>query len=286
LPFEGPIEELSLFDLFQLLALSQKTGTLDVRIDGKPIQIFFKGGKIISLKKGDLIRDKKAAKEMIYSILDANKGRFSFHDQELPDGLKDEFKLKIDNLILEASRRIDELAKIKQNLPSKNTVLILSPKASDANSLDLTTEDWEIISYVDGVRSVGDIIDIIGNEYDTKKHIYGLMKAALLAAVEELYEEEEEEIPAGPKQMLLDIAGEFSLDGKFEASCSLLNKIVSLYPDDRKSLYDLALTHIRLGKFAKAKEITTKLMLEPGEQSSEDIGKLDMVLSTILKLIG
>ncbi len=284
MPFEGPIEELSLFDLFQLLSLSQKTGTLDVRIDGKPIQIFFKAGKIISLRKGDLIRDKKAAKEMIYSILDADKGRFSFHDQELPDGLKDEFKLKVDNLILEASRRIDELAKIKQNLPSKNTVLILSPKASDANSLDLTTEDWEIISYVDGVRSVGDIIDIIGNEYDTKKHIYGLMKAALLAAVEEVYEEEEE-IPAGPKQMLLDIASEFSLDGKFEASCSLLKKIVSLYPDDRKSVYDLALTHIRLGEFSKAKEITTKLMLEPGEQSVEGIGKLDMVLSTIIKLI-
>ncbi len=285
MPFEGPIEELSLFDLFQLLSLSQKTGTLLVKTDGGSLQIFFKGGLIIAIKKGDYIKEKKAAQELIFSILDSSKGHFSFHDSELPEDISEDFHLKIDNLILEASRRIDELAKIKQSIPSEGTMLMLSPKASSADSLDLTTEDWEIISYVDGVRTIGDIIEIIGNEYDTKKHIYGLMKAGLLSTVDETYEEVKEEPSGGYKQMLLDQASEFYVDGDFTASRSILKKAVSLYPDDEEALYNLALTHVRIGAFVRAKEITGKLLLNPGSVSKTDVGKLDTILNSIITFI-
>ncbi|TES90084.1 MAG: DUF4388 domain-containing protein [Candidatus Cloacimonadota bacterium] len=283
--FEGPIEELSLFDLFQLLSLSQKTGTLIIKTNNEEIEIFFKSGKIIAVRKDDAISERKAAQELIFSIIDANKGYFSFSDSKLPDGLKEDFKLKIDNLILEASRRIDELAKIKQNLPSEDTVLMLSPKASSADSLDLTTEDWEIISYVDGVRNIGDIIETIGNEYDTKKHIYGLMKAGLLTTVEEVYEEEMKETPRGPKQILLDTANEFYLNGDFRASRSILEKFLSLYPEEKEALYNLALTMVRTGDFTSAKEITDKLLLDSGDLSNENVVKLDGILSTILKFL-
>lgn len=285
MPFEGSIEELSLFDLFQLLSFSQKTGTLSVDTDEGEIKIFFKKGQINSVKKGDFIREKKQAQGLIFSILDANKGHFSFNDKVVPDNLIDDYSLKVDNLILEASRRIDEIAKIKQNLPSKETVLMLSPKASNADSLDLTAEDWEIISYVDGARNIGDIIEIIGNEYDTKKHIYGLMKAGLLTTVKEVFDGEVEEVIEGPKQILLDIANEFYLNGDFNTSVSLFQKIISLYPEEKEALYNLALSMIRNGEFAKAKKIAGKLLLEPGELSQEDIGKLDSILNSIIKFL-
>jgi tetratricopeptide (TPR) repeat protein len=285
MPFEGPIEELSLFDLFQLLSLSHKTGTLFVRTENGEIRIYFKKGLIVSVKKGDYIKEKKQAQGMIFSILDVNKGTFSFTDSVIPDDLNDDYNLKVDNLILEASRRIDELAKIKQSIPSKDTVLMLSPKASKAESLDLTTEDWEIISYVDGARNIGDIIDIVGNEYDTKKHIYGLIKAGLLTTVEEVYEERIEESQEMPKDVLLNTANEFYLNGDFEASKSLLQKIVSLYPEEKDAFYSLALIMVRTGDFMKAKEITSKLLLEPGELTQENIVKLDNVLSSIIKIL-
>lgn len=285
MPFEGPIEELSLFDLFQLLSLSQKTGTLLVKINGESVQIFFKAGLIIAIKKGEYIREKKAAQELIFSILDSAKGHFSFRDSDLPEEITEDFRLKVDNLILEASRRIDELAKIKQSIPSKGTVLMLSPKASSADSLDLTTEDWEIISYVDGVRTIGDIIEIIGNEYDTKKHIYGLMKAGLLTTVDETFEEAKEIPSSGPKQMLFDQASEFYVEGDFAASRSILRKIVSLYPEDQEAMYHLALSHFRTGDFTKAKEITGKLLLTAGSVPAEDVGKLDTILNTIMEFI-
>jgi hypothetical protein len=285
LPFEGPIEELSLFDLFQLLSLSQKTGTLLVRTDSGSAQIFFKGGLIIAIKKGEYIREKKAAQELIFSILDSAKGHFSFHDSDLPEGIAEDFRLKVDNLILEASRRIDELAKIKQSIPSNGTVLMLSPKASSADSLDLTTEDWEIISYVDGVRTIGDIIAIIGNEYDTKRHFYGLMKAGLLTTVDETYEEVKEIPSGGPRQTLLDQANEFYLNGDFIASRSVLKKVVSLYPDDQEAMYHLALSRLRTGDFSGAKEITDKLLLHEGSVSEFDVEKLDTILTSIIKFI-
>jgi hypothetical protein len=284
-PFEGAIEELSLFDLFQLLSLSQKTGTLLVKTDAGSVQIFFRSGLIIAIKKGDYIKEKKPAQELIFSILDSAKGHFSFRDSDLPEGITEDFRLKVDNLILEASRRIDELARIKQSIPSRGTVLMLSPKASSADSLDLTTEDWEIISYVDGVRTIGDIIEIIGNEYDTKKHIYGLMKAGLLSTVDETYEEAEDTPVGGPKQLLIDQANEFYIDGDFSASRSILRKVVSLYPDDHEAMYKFALSSLRTGDFDEAKHITEKLVFNSGTVSKEDVGKLDTILSSIIKFI-
>lgn|GEM_PF-3979248 len=285
MPFGGPIQELSLFDLFQLLSLSQKTGTLAVLANGDEINIFFKGGKIISLKKGDIVRGKKEAREVIFDILNATEGNFSFSDGEMPAEISEDFSLKIDNLILEASRRIDELAKIKQKLPSADTILMLSPKASDGNSLDLTTTDWEIISYVDGMRNVGDIIQIVGNEYDTKKHIYGLMKTGLLTVIEEVSEEESKEMPKGPRQILLDMANEFFLNGNFEASKSIYGKYVTLYPEDREALYNLVLTMIRTGDIAEAKKITGKLLLSHSGFSYGNIEELDGILTSLLRLV-
>jgi len=285
LPFSGPIEELSLFDLFQLLSLSQKTGTLKVQALNEEVSIFFKDGLIIAVKKGDFVREKQDAKELIFSIIDANNGYFSFSDGVIPEGLKTDFSLKVDNLILEASRRIDELAKIKQNLPSNETIIMLSPKASSAESLDLTTEDWEIISYVDGVRNIGDIIELIGKEYDTRKHIYGLMKAGLLTTVQGGYEEEKEEISEGPKRILLDIANEFYLKGDFQTAKAILKKYVSLYSDDKEALYNLALAMIKTGDFQSAKDVTNKLLVEPGSLSQNNIEMLDSVLNNLLKFI-
>lgn len=283
--FEGLIEEMSLFDIFQLLSFSQKTGKLSVKINLEEIEIFFKVGQIIAVRKGDFIKERKSAQELIFSVLDANKGKFSFADGIIPTDLQENFAMKVDNLILEASRRIDELAKIKQELPSRETVLMLSPKASNAESLDLTTRDWEIISYVDGFRNVGDIIDIIGDEYSTKKHIYGLTKAGLLTTVEEVYEEEKEKITTGPKQVLLDMTNEFYLNGDFKSAQSILEKIIFLYPDEKEPLYKLALTLVRTGNFDRAKEIADKLLLDGGNIPQEDIEKLNTILNSILAFL-
>ncbi len=285
MPFGGPIQELSLFDLFQLLSLSQKTGTLGVRTNGDEIKIFFRGGKIIALKKRDIVRGKKEAQEIIFGILNATQGNFSFGDGEIPVDLTEDFSLKVDNVILEASRRIDELAKIKQKLPSTDTVLMLSPKASDANNLDLTTLDWEIISYVDGIRNVGDIIEILGNEYDTKKHVYGLMKAGLLTAVEGISEEDRSELPKGPKQILLDTASEFFLNGNFEVSKSIYEKYLKLYPEDREALFNLALSMIRTGNIVEAKKITGELLLSANDSYHGNIEELDSALNSLLRFI-
>ena len=285
MPFEGSIEELSLFDLFQLLSLSQKTGTLIVKNEEGEVEIFFREGRIIAVKKETFIREKKEAQELIFFLLDTNKGYFSFSDSKIPGGLKEDFSLRVDNLILEASRRIDELAKIKQSLPSKTTVLMLSPKATNANSLDLTSTDWEIISYVDGVRNIGEVIEIMGNEYDTKKHIYGLMKAGLLTTSKQVYKEKKEEVPKDQKKILLDTANELYLNRDFTASKSILRKIVSLYPEEKEILYNLALTMIRTGEFVEAKEISEKLIVESGGFSEEKIEELDNVLNSILKFV-
>lgn len=285
MPFDGSIEEISLFDIFQLLSLSQKTGALTVDSEDWKVRIFFRKGKIIGVKKGDFIKLKEEAKEIIFAILDSDRGRFSFNNGENPGIENENFSLKVDNLILEASRRIDELEKIKEDLPTEKTVIMLSPKAADAENLDLNTKDWEIISYVDGIRSVGEIIAIIGNEYETRKHIYGLVKTGLLTEVEEGYGKEKKSIAKGPKQVLLDTANEFYHSGKIEVAKAILEKIASSFPEKREILYNFACALTKSGDFKKAKEITSDLLLNPGKVDIEDIGRLDNLLDSLMKVI-
>jgi tetratricopeptide (TPR) repeat protein len=285
LPFDGSIEEISLFDIFQLLSLSQKSGALTIDLKDEEIKIFFRRGKIIAVKKGDFIKLKDEAQETIFAVLDSDRGHFSFNNGETPGSGNENFSLKVDNLILEASRRIDELEKIKENLPTEKTVIMLSPKAADAENLDLNTKDWEIISYVDGIRSVGEIIEIIGNEYETRKHIYGLVKTGLLTEVEEGFEKEKKSIAKGPKQILLDTADEFYHNGNVEAAKAILGKIASSFPEKREILYNFACVLTKSGNFKRAKEITSELLLNPGNVDLEDIGRLDNLLDSLMKII-
>lgn len=285
MPFDGSIEEISLFDIFQLLSLSQKSGALTIDSEDGEIKIFFRKGKIIAVKRRDFIKLKDEAKEAIFAVLDSDKGHFSFNNSENPGGENENLSLKVDNLILEASRRIDELEKIKENLPTEKTVIMLSSKAADAENLDLNTKDWEIISYVDGIRRVGEIIEIIGNEYETRKHIYGLVKTGLLTEVEDSFEKEKESIAKGPTQILLDTAKEFYRNGNVEAAKAILEKIASSFPEKREILYDFACALTKAGDFKRAKEITSDLLLNPGKVIIEDIGKLDNLLESLIKII-
>ncbi|CAN5702014.1 hypothetical protein BH20ACT23_BH20ACT23_06810 [soil metagenome] len=88
----------------------------------------------------------------------------------------------VENLIIEASRRLDEISQIKKKIPSADIVLAMSPRPPDgAHQINITSEEWQVLVLVDGRRTVEDIATSTGAEaYQTTRLLFGLMNAGLI----------------------------------------------------------------------------------------------------------
>ena len=90
--------------------------------------------------------------------------------------------VSVENLIMEASRRLDELEVITRKIPSGRTVLKMADKPPEgAVEINITPEEWRILVLVDGTRTVAQIGDLVGlDEFDAMRTLYGLVSAGLI----------------------------------------------------------------------------------------------------------
>jgi len=88
----------------------------------------------------------------------------------------------VENLIIEASRRLDEISQIKKKIPSADVVLAMSARPpAGAHQINITSEEWQVLVLVDGRRTVEDIATTTGAEaYQTTRLLFGLMNAGLI----------------------------------------------------------------------------------------------------------
>ena len=88
----------------------------------------------------------------------------------------------VDNLIIEASRRLDEISQIRRQIDSPEVVLAMAPRPPEgAHQINITPEEWQVLVLVDGRRSVSDIASFIGTDaFQTTRMLFGLMNAGLI----------------------------------------------------------------------------------------------------------
>jgi len=129
--------------------------------------------------------------------------------------------VSVENLIIEASRRLDEISQIRKKIPSADVVLAMAPRTPDgAHQINITSEEWQVLVLVDGRRSVEDIATSTGAEaYQTTRLLFGLMNAGLI---------EHKQVPVGDAD---------ESDG--ESSTSLRNNVVELQPDVDDDIADV-----------------------------------------------
>ncbi|WP_136360571.1 DUF4388 domain-containing protein [Desulfatibacillum aliphaticivorans] len=135
----------------------------------------------ILVKKGhvSLKRLKKhiadQAEQVIYSVFFWDGGRFDYSDSDLvPPGVL-VTHLDIMNILLEATRRIDELDVLKKHLPGDDVVL-KAVGAASADQVKLSPIEWRFLSLVDGKRKIKDITRESG--YD-KFTVYQVLNSLL-----------------------------------------------------------------------------------------------------------
>jgi len=146
--FTGTLAELALCDLVEITSLGGKTGVLDVvGIDGTAAgSLSFRDGALVRASCGALTGERA-----FYALIGLREGSFVF-DPELDPGAASGDDLPTGSLLMEAMRRVDEIGRLRDAVPSYGRVTLLGGAADDP-------VEATVLGYLGpGQRSVGDIV--------------------------------------------------------------------------------------------------------------------------------
>jgi uncharacterized protein DUF4388 len=200
MPIEGPLRELGIHDVFQLLDLSQKTGMLRVTSQLRDDEgvVYFDGGRVVhasirsrpakietgALSERDLERRlRQQIEATVFELMSWREGFFSFEERSLTDVPSDaRVKVTTESLLMESARRIDEWSRIADKVPNLAVVPALAPVSNDHESrLDLLPHEWEVLTMIDGQRDVRAIAAALGRaEFEVAKVVYGLVTTGVV----------------------------------------------------------------------------------------------------------
>ena len=130
--------------------------------------------------------NKKQVEEILYNLLFWRKGEFEYSDSELNLSGMIITQLNPMRLILEASRRIDEMSMLTEMIPSDQIIFKISDKPqTDEEEIKFSPNEWRILSLIDGIRPLRQIIEITGyDEFAVYKIVYSIMSYGLIEKME------------------------------------------------------------------------------------------------------
>jgi hypothetical protein len=234
MPIEGPLKELSIHDVFQLLDLSRKTGTLRVASDLRQNAgtVFFEDGVVVGadirsnshplgrllvragrVSEQDLARARALQsagdhrrlgeillgdglvtlrdlnryvrhqiEEVVFELVGWSEGYFAFEEGKQGEWPTDAAtRIPTGVLLMEAARRTDEWSRIEKKITHLGLVPKLAPVIDTAAPLDLLPAEWEVLTVIDGNRSVRDLAGAIGRpEFEIARTLFGMATAGII----------------------------------------------------------------------------------------------------------
>ena len=116
--------------------------------------------------------------DIIYSLFQWKDGSFTF--EETAESYEEKIKLSVSttNIIMEGIRRLDEWPRIRELIPSDNLVPLPAPEESRDRSIKFYEDELELFGFVDGRRSIRDIVYISKfSEFETLRILMAFILA-------------------------------------------------------------------------------------------------------------
>jgi hypothetical protein len=151
----GTLGLFSLVDLFQLLAVSSRSGRLTVDHPEGSARVYFDEGNIVHAEFGEL-----EGEQAVYALFADEQGSFEFMLGLPPPRVTIEGRTE--NLVLEATRRLDEARRDVEVLVDSETVPAFAEQPGDSGDLSLSQAEVALLRQVDGRRSVLEIAKAAG----------------------------------------------------------------------------------------------------------------------------
>jgi len=231
---EGPLQDISIHDVFQLLDLARKSGRLRVHstVRENEGEVWFQAGAIVHASMRDnphtlgvlLLKGGKATDEqlgearslqvrgdrrrlgeilvgmgvvprrdvdrfmrlqietVVFELFSWKEGTFSFTDET--GEFEGAITVSTESLLMEGARRIDEWSRMADRLPDALVIPRLAPlRDGPESSIDLRPGEWEVLTMIDGARSLREIASFLGvSEFEVARTVYGMISTGLIVA--------------------------------------------------------------------------------------------------------
>ncbi|HSJ08360.1 MAG TPA: DUF4388 domain-containing protein [Longimicrobiales bacterium] len=276
---EGPLAELSIQDVLQLLELAHKTGVLTIRserLNDEAIVHFSRGAIVFAVRRrstrrlGQLLiragrltqRELDRALELqrtdptrrlaevllemgsvseeelehqlrfqmeetIYEIMPWDEGYFKFEERGEIGEQRLLARVRVESLLMEGARRIDEWTRLESKVPSPEAVPVLAAGGDRELPLELRAEEWEVLAEIDGERDVRQIAAHLGRSaFDIAKTVYGLVSTGVLEVTEKHSRMPELEL----MRACQEVEGLIT-EGKAEEAQKLASQLETSYPE-------------------------------------------------------
>lgn len=366
---EGPLRELKVEDVLQLLDLTRKTGVLTIRserLSDEALVHFERGAIVFATRRRSarrlgqqLLRDGKVTEseleralatqredpmrrlgeillemgsvdadelerhlrfqieETVYDLLAWEEGYFRFEETPNRPGARAAITVRVESLLMEGARRIDEWTRLEAKVPSAEAVPTLSAMDEDDEApISLMTEEWEILAEIDGERDIRQIgADLGRSSFEVARVVYGLVTLGLVevdahpvrgpqSELDARLEEVRRHLGRGEAEIAARLATELqaafperaevalaaghalAAQGRMRAATEAYDRAVVLDPLSAEAHYRLGFSALRVGELDRAAEAwDTFLRLGAGdgrdavERALEAVETLQSILS-------
>lgn len=178
----GTIDEIPLPDLLQLLSTSRKSGVLEIHSESRLGRIFMREGQIYFATIDDNLA--MPAQKAVYRMLVWQTGAFELRPAESRT-FEGELSEPTEGLLMEAMRQLDEINRLREELPAPGAPLQLA-RPLPKRLRELSPEQLDMLQLVHEHGSFSRVLDHTSStDLETYTALAELFKAKWITAEEE-----------------------------------------------------------------------------------------------------
>ena len=136
------------------------------------------------LTQSDVVASVKAyVLDVVYRLFSWTEGTFRFEPSQLPpEDRTIQVRVDLENVIMEGSRRIKEIERLREELPNLDVALRFTDRPdARLRNINLSVEEWRVVSFINPKNSIRQIAQANNmNEFQIRKIVYGMLQAGLV----------------------------------------------------------------------------------------------------------
>jgi hypothetical protein len=175
---KGSLETVGLTDVLTLLAMTKKTGELQVTGPGGDGRLWLDEGRLIGSSAGR----GPSHVDALFELLRVKEGSFSFEDGQTPS--EPGPATEVEPLLAEAATRLTQWGEIEASIPSLAFVVSMAPNAP-MDEVIIRADQWRLLAAAGGGKPVSAVLDLMAlGEFDGCKALKELADEKLVIVEE------------------------------------------------------------------------------------------------------
>lgn len=124
--------------------------------------------------------------ETLFDLFRWEDGELRFEPEETCEAEDIGISVSVEDVIMEASRRLELWDRITQKIPSMDAQFVMAPGPGDKSmEIHLKPQEWMLLCYLHGGRSVRELVELTGyDDFETARILYGMYAAGLIERVD------------------------------------------------------------------------------------------------------